>query len=317
MAETPRLLGVKKIWDHASHNALCDLIRFQGSWLAAFRESDAHAGGSDGAIRIIRSLDGDRWESHAFFKEKGIDLRDPKLSITPQGKLMLLAGGSKYQESTYKTRHPRAAFSDDAKHWGPLIPILNEGDWLWRLTWHNGIGYGTSYRIEDESVPEGEWSIKLYSTSDGINYKMAANWPIYGKPSEATVRFDNNGKMVALVRREKRFHRHAWIGVSDPPYVQWSWHDSGHYFGGPNFVILPNGEMWAGGRLVEVNPYGFYAQTALARMTTTNLHPELVLPSGGIDTSYPGMVYEDGILWMNYYSSHETNTAIYLAKIAL
>jgi hypothetical protein len=33
------------------------------------------------------------------------------------------------------------------------------------------------------------------------------------------------------------------------------------------------------------------------------------------DTSYAGIVWSKGLLWMNYYSSHEDKTSIYLAKI--
>ena len=42
----------------------------------------------------------------------------------------------------------------------------------------------------------------------------------------------------------------------------------------------------------------------------------LELPSGG-DTSYPGLVWYDGILWVSYYSSHEGKTSIYLAKLTV
>ena len=44
--------------------------------------------------------------------------------------------------------------------------------------------------------------------------------------------------------------------------------------------------------------------------------PVLTLPSGG-DTSYAGMVWHDGLLWVSYYSSHEGKTAIYLARVKL
>ena len=40
------------------------------------------------------------------------------------------------------------------------------------------------------------------------------------------------------------------------------------------------------------------------------------LPSGG-DTSYAGMVWHDGMLWISYYSSHEEKTAVYLARVTL
>ncbi len=42
----------------------------------------------------------------------------------------------------------------------------------------------------------------------------------------------------------------------------------------------------------------------------------LKLPSGG-DTSYPGLVWHDGLLWVSYYSSHEGKSSIYLAKVRL
>lgn len=56
--------------------------------------------------------------------------------------------------------------------------------------------------------------------------------------------------------------------------------------------------------------------TVLAKMTLTGYKPVLKLPSGG-DTSYPGMVWHQGLLWLSYYSSHEGKTSIYLAKIRL
>jgi hypothetical protein len=42
----------------------------------------------------------------------------------------------------------------------------------------------------------------------------------------------------------------------------------------------------------------------------------LELPSGG-DTSYPGMVFHEGVVWVSYYSSHEEKTSIYLAKVKM
>ena len=51
-------------------------------------------------------------------------------------------------------------------------------------------------------------------------------------------------------------------------------------------------------------------------MSRDGYEPVLTLPSGG-DTSYPGLVWHDGLLWMSYYSSHEGKSAIYLAKVKL
>ena len=116
------------------------------------------------------------------------------------------------------------------------------------------------------------------------------------------------GTMAALVRREAG-NRHAWIGTSRHPFTEWSWHDSGHSLGGPNFIVLPNGEMWAAGRSSE-------RTTVLGRLYPDRFEQMLTLPSGG-DTSYPGLAWHDGMLWISYYSSHEGRAAIYLAQVRL
>ncbi len=93
-AEDPRIESVEKIWDRGLHNAFTDLIRFRGRWFCTFREGERHAAGQDGQIRVITSSDGESWESAALLATEGVDLRDPKLSRTPDGRLLLVAGGS-------------------------------------------------------------------------------------------------------------------------------------------------------------------------------------------------------------------------------
>ena len=82
-----------RIWDAGAHNAFTDLIRWRDRWYCTFREGDEHVGG-DGRIRVLVSTDGQAWTSAALVGEPGIDLRDPKLSTTPDGRLMIVAGGS-------------------------------------------------------------------------------------------------------------------------------------------------------------------------------------------------------------------------------
>ena len=60
-----------------------------------------------------------------------------------------------------------------------------------------------------------------------------------------------------------------------------------------------------------------HAKTMIAQLDAQGqLHPLATLPSGG-DNSYPGLVWENGTLWVSYYSSHEAKTSIYLAKLEL
>lgn len=297
-----QLISSVCIWDSARHSAFTDLIRFQNSWICTFREADSHQCGQNGVIRLIQSVDGQNWRSLALIEEAGVDLRDPKLSITPKGELMLCCGGSVYEGHTLITRQSRVSFSKDGQLWGPLIPVLKPLDWLWRVTWHQGQAYGVSY---------GE-KLQLFQSANGIDYTNITTWEIEGRASETTLRVNDRGQMIALVRRDGL--NHALIGSSEPPFTTWHWKQTSHHFGGPDFMILPDQSMWAAGRLVQVNPYGFFEKTAVARMTLNDLYPQLLLPSG-IDCSYPALVYHGGLLWMSYYSSHEGKSAIYLAKI--
>ncbi len=322
-ADPPQLVGVQKIWDQGQHNAFTDLIRWHGKWYCTFREGDGHVGG-DGKLRLLESTDGEKWASAALLEEEGIDLRDPKLSVTPDDRLMIVAGGSVYKGTkTIMGRQPRVAFSKDARIWTKPQRVLEEGEWLWRVTWHEGKAYGVSYNASarttqeakdaaksDKPAPPGpaDWKLKLVGSTDGVKYDLVTHLDVPGHPNETTLRFLPGGEMMALVRREGG-NTMGWIGTSKPPYKAWTWHETKHRFGGPNFVQLPDGALWAGGR-----SYPKGAKMVIAQMDRDKYDPVLTLPSGG-DTSYPGMVWHDGLLWVSYYSSHEGKSAIYLAKV--
>ncbi len=324
-APAAEIVSVKKIWDAGKHNAFTDLIRFGDRWYCSFREADDHVGG-DGQLRVLTSTDGETWTSAALLGESGIDLRDPKLSITADGRLMIVAGGSVYNGGRVLLgRQPRVSFSADGKTWTPTQRVLAEGDWLWRVTWHKGKCYGIAYDASKRSTPAAkeaaktdaptapgpaDWKLKLFSSDDGVKYDLVTHLDVPGHPNETTVRFLSDDTMVALIRREGG-DKNGWIGVSRAPYTAWQYTPTTQRFGGPNFIVLPGDEMWAGSRI-----YPGGAKTILAKLTKTTYEPALTFPSGG-DNSYPGFVWHESLLWMSYYSSHEGKTSIYLAKIKL
>lgn len=325
-AKPPRLelVGeVKKIWDAGKHNAFTDLIRFGDRWYCTFREGDAHVGG-DGKLRVLSSADGAKWESVALLGEKGIDLRDPKLSITADGRLMIVAGGSVYEGKKLLGRQPRVAFSKDGKEWTPTKRVLADGDWLWRVTWHDGKCYGISYNAAQRDTKDAkdasatgkvepgpaEWKLKLWVSSDGEKYDLVTHLDVPGHPNETTLRFNSSGEMVSLVRREGG-NKQGWVGTSKAPFKEWSWKELPARVGGPNFLFVPDGPTIAATRL-----YDDKVRTSLCLLDPKGgkLDETLKLSSGG-DTSYAGLVWHEGLLWMSYYSSHEGKSAIYLAKI--
>src|SRR5436190_21515189 len=94
-AAEPEIISTAKIWDKAPHNAFTDLIRWRDQFYCTFREADGHVGG-DGKLRVVGSADGKAWQPVGLVEEQGIDLRDPHLSVTPDDRLMIVAGGSVY-----------------------------------------------------------------------------------------------------------------------------------------------------------------------------------------------------------------------------
>jgi hypothetical protein len=314
----PELLGVQKIWDAAGHNAFTDLLRHDGAWWCVFRESSAHIPGLDGKIRVLRSADAKTWESAALIAEKAIDLRDPKISVTPDGRMMILIGGSIYDgaEPTPKRKrlsgHGRVSFSKDGRDWSAPKPIqgIPDNQWLWRVTWHKGVGYGTVYSTTKQG-PHGR-ALTIWRTTDGIQYEKLVdpNPPV--DLTEATIRFTPDDTMVVLLRGEEK-DRHAWIGAAKAPaYDKWDWKDAGHAAQGPEFIVLPDGRMFYAGRDFDAKNK---PSTVFGRMTLDKLEPLITLPSGG-DTSYAGIADAgDGTLRVSYYASHEGKTSIYLATI--
>lgn len=133
-------------------------------------------------------------------------------------------------------------------------------------------------------------------------------------PTETTLRFLDDGTMVAMTRRTGRSPE-GWIGMARPPYTDWKFTVSNKRFGGPNLIQLPDGSWLAGSR-----GYDKPVTMDLWRLDleTAQFDDLLSLPSGG-DTSYPGFAVDEkqNRLLVSYYSSHEGKAAIYLATLRL
>ena len=315
-----QLESVQKIWGEAPHSAFGDILRFQEKWWCVFREGSGHIpkledGSDNGKIRVIVSTDGNRWKSAALIGESGVDLRDPHLSIMADGRMMIVAGGSRYKGSTYLGRRPRVVFSGNGIHWSQPEAVLDEGMWLWRVTWHDGRAWGgAKYGSPGTERPENPRRANLVSSTDGLHWQTVTEFKISG-PDETTLRFLKDGTMVALVRRatSQDHAAVAWIGHAKAPYSEWAWSPASGYAGGPNFIVLPEDRMVAGGRYFADGDRST-PRTGIGEMTLTSYKATLELPSNG-DSSYPGFAWFKNRLWIVYYSSHEGKAQIYLAKV--
>jgi hypothetical protein len=297
-------VSVRKIWDAAPHNAFTDLVRFDGRWFCTFREGKAHVS-PDGALRVITSGDGDEWLSAALVKSSAGDLRDPKLTVTPDNRLMLTAAMAT-GDGENKGHQSLVWFSDDGRKWGESVDIGDRDFWLWRTSWHRGVAYSVGYGCR----PDLRW-VRLYKSSEGKQFETLKD-KLYdaGEPNETSLVFLPDDRCLCLLRRDGQ-PSSALLGVASPPYTDWRWKDLRKRIGGPHMIRLPDNKLVAAVRLLEGG-----ARTSLCWLepeagTLTEL---LKLPSGG-DTSYAGLVWHDDFLWVSYYSSHEGKSSIYLAKV--
>jgi hypothetical protein len=299
------LLDLQKIWDYGEHNAMTDLLRYRGRWLCTFREGEDHVS-PRGKIRVLASEDGSRWNSVALLEMQGHDLRDPKLSITPSGCLMLNICAVQ-RTSSNQTLQSFILFSEDGIKWSVPQPIGEPDCWLWRVAWHQGVAYVIGYTIFEPL------RTRLYIARDGIHYDLIADSLCTEDfPNEATLAFREDGSALCLQRRDAGSAT-ALLGISNSPFSAWEWKDLGVRIGGPNLIILPDGRI-----IAAVRRYGPDAWTSLNYLDPEEgtLREFLALPSGG-DTSYAGLCWHENILWVSYYSSHEEKTSIYIAKIKM
>lgn len=308
---------VRQIWSRARHNGFTDLVRYRGYFYCALREGVDHSPqepSSRGKIRIIRSTDGRDWSPVALIENGRVDLRDPKLSVTPDRRLMVLMGGVDY-EFTEDGRdvasiQPYASYSDERgstfTHPKPAridSSLDSPTNWLWNVTWHEGSAYGVLYQ-----VAEG-YGLHLVRGERRAGYELETTLDVSGRPSEGVVRFNSGGAMEMILRRGG--DQADYLGFSDPPYISWSWREVSRQIAGPALLVLDDGTRVMAARTT----FGESKETVVGVLEKDGRFHNLIrLPSGG-DNGYPGLAEHDGSIWVSYYSSHALKPSIYLAEV--
>ena len=301
----PQLVEVNRIWGHAKHNAFTDLLRYKERWYCVCREGMAHVS-NDGWIRVLTSADAVTWQSASSLWSPDADLRDPKITITPDDRLMLTAAAA-FPEGSPVRHRTWVWFSADGRDWTKPREIGEPNMWLWRVTWHRGVAYTVGYSTVEPR------STRLYASRNGIDFRPhVENLFDQDYPNEATLLFLPDESALCLLRRD-RGPASAQLGRSRPPYRGWKWQDLGTRIGGPDMIQLPDDRIVAAGRFHEGGAHTAVAWLDPQAGTMTEF---LKLPSNG-DSSYPGLVFDGGFLRASYYSSHEGKASIYLAKINL
>lgn len=319
MLSRARIAFVRQIWKSPFHNAFPDIIYYNERFFVAFRQAEKHYLSENSKILIITSSDLIKWSLVQEITVPGQDLRDPKFSLMPDGKLMLNTGS--LENSKGASLGSFVAFSKTGFSWTSLQQVMERGDWLWRLTWEGKAGYGISYRFSNPNDIDQEWLADLVTTKDGISFEKVAKLPVKGHPSEGTVRFDPQGVMWILIRRDRGpaakggLAARAGLLKAKPPYKKFDYLPLNCYLGGPNFVFS-GGEWLVAGRFLAVNPFGVFERMGVAMLSKGKIESPIFLPGVG-DLGYPGIVFHEGRLLLCYYASPEKRSSIFLAALDL
>jgi hypothetical protein len=317
----PVILRTDRVWNSAPYNSFTDMVWYNDHFVLAFREGTAHGvpsvGQPGGSLRVLQSTDGLSWTSAALIQgNSNEDLRDAKLSVAPDGRLML-TGAAAFETAT-GDRQSKAWFSNDVTDWTAAANIGDYNYWLWGTAWHNGQVYSVGYGPTNTSVADRDQrTTRLYRSNDGTNFStlvpsLTASSGLTGG-GETALLFRNNGSAVALSRRDTG-NFESLIGTSSGDFAQWTWHTVQERTGGPELIELPDGRIVAASRRfvgTETTTALFWLDPAAGTLTHF-----LTLPSGG-DTSYAGMVWHNDVLWVSYYSSHEGKASIYVSQVQI
>lgn len=311
-----QIKNIKRITRVNKHHAFTDLCDFNGALYCCFRVAQNHVS-DDGVVNVVTMSEAGQVHYQQRISLPNTDLRDPKLSVTPKGELMLLAYARRTNQSSFSTElglhRPLIWVSQDGLSWSSPKNIGEKRWWLWRVRWYENKAYGLAYNRSANAVHfySGNPKRSFHRHKTNVFSLQTHN---KGYPNESDLCFDNDGCAYVILRRDSDSFS-AQLGTSKAPYTQWQWRDLGFYLGGPNMLMLDNENALLAGRVLYKNKL----VTAILNVAlqSAKVTPLAILPSSG-DNSYPGMVMRGNNLFVSYYSSHQDHQAhIYLAQLTL
>lgn len=263
-----------------------DLIRFKEHWYVGFREADIHENHPSGKGRIIRSADGEHWESVKLIDWQGADAGMPRFSITAEGLLMVNEWihfvSQEPREDGYYYQLDRKTlglgltpntdcekdvasqsvtwFSSDGLDYGSAFACPSGVNTTrFQVVWHNGMAYSIA-----NALGKNVGGV-LYRSRDGKSWRVLKEYfiPLL-QGDESGLGFSDDNTLCCLLRGDR--HQIAWLGVAAGPYYQdWQWlrpqvdwNNDGNTIpiekafrvelGGPQILRLSDGRLIGAGR---------------------------------------------------------------------
>jgi hypothetical protein len=288
-----------------AHHSNTDLFKYNEKYLLVHASSPYHFASRKCRLVVRTSTDGERWEKVAEIGVPGEDVRDPKFALI-NGKLFLyFLNNVSFDPEPYSTSF---CMSENGIHWTGPQRIKNEGWLFWRPHTPDGkVWYVPAYWCEHGKAA-------LFKSTDGIDWVEVG--PIYNTDhiDETDISFKPDGTLMMTGRLEMDptywgYHPegHTLIGVSEPPYTDWTLHHSYETrLDGPCLFQIGErtyavGRRQVGGSSHMGSCWG-RKRTSLYLVLPDSLVFLSDLPSCG-DTAYAGVVVDEDSILISYYTS--------------
>jgi len=300
-------ITITKIWDKVPHNAYTDLIKFNGTYYCSYSEEFSSSGyttEASGSIGIIRSKTGKKWERVALIQKEGINLCNPRLSITPDRQIMIIMDGAVYSLVSFSNK--KGDVFSDPEIVNIDTTIISGQKLLWKVTWFRGTGYALLYKSDSKND-----KLSLLKTIDGKNFEKITKIEVDGLLNESTLRFDQKGTMYALISQDD-VAKNGTLGMSDWPYIDWSYTKINNIPNRFNFTIVNKS-------IVVVAPGLSMPElhTGILVINKNRALEEIIKLPLGKDACFPGILTEQANFLVSCCSAHEGKSAIYMVKVPI
>ncbi len=313
-----RLIGSVLVWTCDNQVVDTDLVRFKNQWIIACCES-THADHHEGVIRIVTSKDELSWELLASIESPTARklLSNPRLSVQPNGQLMLTAVGIVANPQVAEpipefggTVQTLAWFSVDGRSWSEARPFGSENTMHGKTVWLNELAYsyaqgsvcGDAQTVRIlSSIEVGREMHQLYQGTFAQFFPSNASFVFAGAQGLCLMsRVGNGGELQS-----------GMLGKSQAPFDHWDWTETDRSFSFPNAIKITDNRV-----LVLASLDGPKARRVLCNLDleTGKLFELLEIATNDMHT-HAGISFHEGHLWISFAREHDHKKCVYLAKI--
>ena len=288
-----------KIWDSADPVSSTDLCRFRGQWICVLE--------TDEGLQLIGSEDGKTWDqlSTVASSNKHFPLRDPRLTVATDGRIMLTAVAPKAPRGGYS----KSWFSYDAVKWKDPVASAEDNYLVCNVFWHVGV----AYNFQIGSIC-GNADFRIGASDDhGQSFRVKYQQTDMFRAGQGALVFSQDDGYCVMPLLGKGNKLRGVLGVSKAPFWQWKWTELPVAVQHPNAIRTKSGAMLVAAGLPDGQGK---MQTTLCKL---NAETPALMPIARIPTSkscFVGLVNYEGQVLLTYHTRSGDASAVHLAKVS-